>query len=147
VRFNFACKRFQKLWNEQDGRILSRSEQSFLDTHRAACPDCAEFEHSTDDAMQLLRSAALEPEVSVGFDDRVVRKVKVQSVRESIGYWSPALIGAGIACVAVIATLQIAATPVQLKSATLPAGEAKRDADHDRPIPNLILEEKPNLDQ
>lgn len=147
MKLNLACKRFQKLWNERDVRDLSPDEDRFVSQHRRDCEECACFESSSDGAMSMLRMATMEPEVSIGFEDRVIRKVKVQTVRESLGYWTPAMIGAGIACVAIVATLQIAASPVKLNPATLPAGEAKLDVDHERPIPNLTLTEKPHLDQ
>lgn len=147
MKLNLACKRFQKLWYDQDARSLSRHEERFLSQHRQHCPDCRAFEQSSQDALSVLRLAALEPEVSPAFEERILRKVRVQTVRDSLGYWSPALVGAGIACVAIFAALQIAATPAQLKSATLPSGEAKRDIRRELPLPNLILDEKPKLDQ
>ena len=147
MKLNLACKRFQKLWNDRDVRDLSDQEESFVAQHRRDCEECRSFEVSSDDVLSVLRSATLEPEISIGFEDRVIRKLKLQTMRESLSYWTPALVGAGIACVAIVATLQIAATPVQLNKAKLPVGEAKLELGPERPMPELILSEKPRLNQ
>jgi hypothetical protein len=147
LKLNLACTRYRKLWNDCDSRELNEGEQRFLNQHRAACGECREFEQSASFSLDVLRSAALEPEVSANFDDRVLRRVRVQSVRESLGYWSPALAGAGIACVAIFAALQIAALPVQPNLMQLPDGEARRSVDSDTPLPSLILNRKPRFDR
>jgi hypothetical protein len=97
-------------------------------------------------ALTVLRSATLEPEVSPHFDDRVVRKIKLDSAKQSIRYWSPALVGAGIAFVAILAALQIASDPGQARTAHLPGGEARLDRPNEFG-PALILDEKPRLDR
>ncbi|MEZ0327779.1 MAG: hypothetical protein ACAH95_17935 [Fimbriimonas sp.] len=148
MKLNLACKRYRKLWNDCDSRELKRSEQRFLEHHRCVCDECRQFEQTASFTLDLLRSATLEPEVSLTFDERVLRRVRVQTVRESLSYWSPALVGAGIACVAIFATLQIAAMPVQPNRARLPDGEAMRTINSDSPLPSLILSKKPlRLDQ
>ncbi len=76
----------------------------------------------------MLRMAALEPEIEPMFEDRVIRRLKVQQVKESLNYWSPALVGAGIACIVIFVTLQMVASPVQMKRAHMPDGEAKRES-------------------
>jgi hypothetical protein len=75
----------------------------------------------------MLRMATLEPEVAPMFEDRVIRRLKVQQVKESLNYWSPALIGAGIACIVVFVTLQLVSSPSQIQRAHLPNGEARRE--------------------
>jgi hypothetical protein len=147
VKLNLGCKRYRRLWNDCDARELKASEQRFIDQHRIACGECREFEESASFSLDILRSATLEPEISVNFDERVLRKVRVQTVRESLGYWSPAFVGAGIACMAIFAALQIAAMPVQPNRMQLPDGEARRSMDADTPLPSLILNRKPRLDQ
>ena len=147
MKLNLACKRFRKLWNDGDGRELETDELSFVNQHRQMCEECREFEMSASFSLGVLREATLDPVVSESFDDRVLRRVRVQTVRESLGYWSPALVGAGIACVAIFAALQIAAMPVQPKRAMLPDGEARRGIDRDNPLPPLILNGKIKLDQ
>jgi hypothetical protein len=146
VKVRFGCSKFHRLWNAQDERDLSSGEERFLNAHLSSCESCSEFVETCSKVLNLLREATLEPEVSTAFDDRVLRRARVQIVRESLGYWSPALIGAAIACVAIFASLQIATTPGQLQEANLPGGEAKRDVSQDDPLPSLILREDFRLD-
>jgi hypothetical protein len=92
----------------------------------------------------MLRAAALEPEVAPMFEDRVIRRLKVQNVRESLNYWTPALVGAGIACVALFVALHLAAMPSQLNRAEVPGGEASR-LTVPRTQTNLELNRIPNF--
>ena len=71
--------------------------------------------------------ATLEPEVAPMFEDRVIRRLKVQQVKESLNYWSPALIGACIASVVIFVTLHLVSAPSKLDRAHLPNGEARRE--------------------
>jgi len=82
--------------------------------------------------------ATLEPDITPMFEDRVIRRLKVQQVKESLNYWSPALVGAGIACIVIFVTLHLAASPAKMKEANMPDGEARRFA-----RPNLELHEIP----
>ena len=74
------------------------------------------------------------------FEDRVIRRLQVQQVKESLNYWMPALVGAGIACVVIFVTLHLASVPVQMRNANLPDGEAKLKAS-----PKLELDHVPVL--
>lgn len=121
----FGCKRFGRLSSEQEDRCLSESEERFLSRHRAVCPECAEMERMSFSALNMLRMATLEPEIAPMFEDRVIRRLKVQQVKESLNYWSPALAGAAIACIVIFVTLQLASSPARLHQANIPAGEAK----------------------
>jgi hypothetical protein len=85
----------------------------------------------------MLRAASLEPEIAPMFEDRVIRKLKVQTVKESLNYWSPALVGAGIACIALFVALHLAASPAQLNKTEVTTGEAER---------YIAPATKPNLD-
>jgi hypothetical protein len=75
----------------------------------------------------MLRMATLEPEVAPMFEDRVIRRLQVQQVKESLNYWSPALIGACIASIVVFVTLHLVSTPSKLDRAHLPNGEARSE--------------------
>lgn len=75
----------------------------------------------------MLRMAVLEPEVAPLFEDRIIRRLKVQQVKESLNYWSPALIGACIASIVVFVTLHLVSTPSKLDRAHLPNGEARQE--------------------
>jgi hypothetical protein len=75
--------------------------------------------------LNFLRAAAIEVDVHPQFEERVIRKLKVQTTRESIQYWSPALAGACIAGLAVIAALQMITRSAELPHVRLNGGEAR----------------------
>jgi len=98
------------------------------------------MESTSSMALNMLRAATLDVEAAPMFEERVIRRWRVQNVRESIGYWSPAFFGAGIACFALFAALALIGKPVESKRSSLPAGEA-RIFDPHRVYPNLDLRE------
>lgn len=120
----FGCRKFSRLCSEQADRQLSPAEVRFLTRHRAVCSDCSSLEQTTACALNMLRLAALEPEIQPMFEDRVIRRLKVRQVKESLNYWSPALVGAGIACIVLFVTLHLAASTSQVNQANLPNGHA-----------------------
>ncbi len=122
----FGCKKFSRLISDRVDRDLGASEVRFVSRHRDVCPTCRRSERSSDRSLNMLRAATLEPEVAPMFEDRVIRRLKVQNVRESLSYWTPALLGAGIACVALFVALHLAATPSQLGRSELSGDEARR---------------------
>jgi hypothetical protein len=96
-------------------------------------------------ALDVLRGAAFtDVELTPMFDERVIRKYRAQRVKESIQYWSPALAGAVIACVAIFATLAMISRPEQLKTANLPSGSASR-FEEPNAFPNLELANAPRF--
>ena len=140
----FGCKKFRRLSSEQADRTLSRSEDRFLLKHRSVCSECTRAKVSSTYALNMLRMAALEPEIAPMFEDRVIRKLKVQQVRESLNYWSPALVGAGIACGVIFVTLHLATSPGQTRRAELPAAQSRQDV-QTRIVPKLELDHPPVL--
>jgi hypothetical protein len=88
----------------------------------------------------MLRLATLEPEVAPMFEDRVIRKLKVQQVKEGLSYWSPALVGAGIACIVIFVTLHLASSPVQINRANIKSSQSRRTT-----YPKLELKQAPVL--
>lgn len=141
-----SCQRFSRLTSEAEDRDLKPSEQSFLDTHRDECEDCRESAVSTAFAMDMLRGAAFEEdeiEVSPMFDERIIRMVRLNSVRSRITYWSPAAMGAGVACIALFAVLHVAATPTQMKDAEVPGGQVRNSVR--KHYPNLELDKVPEF--
>lgn len=71
------------------------------------------------------------------FEERILRRVKVTRARESLRYWTPALVGAGIACVAMFSALQMVSvyTPLPKFSGKGNARLQKLD------WPSLLLED------
>jgi hypothetical protein len=92
-------------------------------------------------ALNMLRSAMLEPEVEPHFDERLIRRVKVQRVKESLGYWSPALAGAVIAGMTIFAALGLVTRSGQAPQPELNGGQAKRLVEPAREFPSLELRE------
>ena len=136
-----SCQRFSRLSSEAEDRELKPSEQRFLDTHRDECEACLEEAATAFFAMNMLREAAYEEdeiEISPMFDERIIRMVRLNSVRSRISYWSPAALGAGVACIALFAVLHVAATPTQMKEAEVPGGQARNTVR--KHYPNLELE-------
>ncbi len=109
-----------------------------MDEHRLQCADCAEFERTACLSLNMLRGAALLPESAQGFDERLMRRLRVDNARASFRYWSPALVGALIACFALFAALQMITQPTRLKGVTIPGGEARMSRAHAYPSLELV---------
>jgi hypothetical protein len=119
----FGCSKFRRLANEEMDRTLTASEKDFVQRHQAVCSECSESQSQSSLALNFLRASAIEVDVHPMFEERVIRKLKVQTTRESIGYWSPAVAGAFIAGLAVIAALQMITRSADLPHVRFP-GEA-----------------------
>jgi predicted anti-sigma-YlaC factor YlaD len=122
----FGCSKFKKLASEALDRHLTPSEEAFVQRHRSACPECHDFQSQSSMAMNFLRSATIDVEVHPMFEERVIRKLRVQTTRESLRYWSPALAGAFIAGLAVVAALQMITRSADLPHVRFPGSEAHR---------------------
>ena len=122
----FGCSKFKKLASEEFDRDLNPSETAFVQKHRKACPDCRDYQAQSSLALNFLRAGAIEVDVNPQFEERVIRKLRVQTARESLGYWSPAVAGAFIAGLAVVAALQMITRSAELPHIRMPGSEAKR---------------------
>jgi hypothetical protein len=122
----FGCSRFRKLASEEFDRVLTLREQAFMHRHRSACHECHASQAQSSLALNFLRASAIEVDVHPMFEERVIRRLKVQTTRESIRYWSPAVAGAFIAGLAVIAALQMITRSADLPHVRIPGGEARR---------------------
>jgi hypothetical protein len=122
----FPCSRFKKLASEELDRLLTPKELAFLEGHRSTCESCSSVHAQSSLAMNFLRASAIEVEVHPQFEERVIRKLRVQTTRESLRYWSPAVAGAFIAGLAVIAALQIITRSAELPHVRFLNGEAHR---------------------
>lgn len=94
----------------------------------------------------MLRGMAFEEEdlaISPAFNDRVIRQVKINVVRDGIRYWSPVAYGALAATCALFAAMHVAATPNRLQEANVPGGQARNTAP--KLYPNLELERIPEF--
>lgn len=124
--FSTGCGKFRILSSDSLDRTLRPSEEAFLIRHRERCESCRTIEANQHLALNMLRSSALLEEPTDGFDRRVLRRARIQAVREGFGYWSPAAVGATIAAVLVLALLQIVGRPGNLRENMSPVGEARR---------------------
>lgn len=129
----FGCSKYRRLANERFDRALSLSEREFLNKHKSVCPDCRRTEMQSATALNMLRLAAFEPDASntesddifgAHFEERVIRRLRVQSTKESVRYWSPAFVGAVIAGLTVLAALQLVSDRPGVPSMTNPEGTA-----------------------
>lgn len=133
----FGCADFGRLNSERLDRSLTPVEERLVEMHRASCAACSQVEEDAHEALQMLRLAALEPEPDTGFDTRVLRKVKVQLVRTKFNYWSPALFGAAIAGIAILAALQMIADVSRLPAIRVPGGQGPEMSRRDPSFPRL----------
>lgn len=124
----FGCRKFRRLVSDRLDRELRDDEERFMVLHRGACAPCRLAEGQTALALNMLRDSVLEASPSVSFEDRVIRRWRVQAMRAKIGYWSPAALGAAIAGVAVLAALQMITQSSRLPNVRFqnPAAEARR---------------------
>ena len=137
----FGCRRFRKLVNERYDRDLSHSETKFLERHRGVCSECARTETNGAMALNMLRMASLdEGEVAPHFDERLIRQVRLDRVRQSVGYWSPAFVGATIAGIAIVAALQLIARSDSPVVHTGPFDQSHRIAPKGSSFPALNLD-------
>jgi anti-sigma factor RsiW len=111
---------------------LSPRDQEFFDRHLNACERCRAEARLSAASLDLLRSAALEVEVTDSFEDRLVRLARNRAAAESLRYWSPALIGAALAGIAMLAALQIVTRGSSLPPVNVPGAETRR---YERPNP------------
>jgi len=111
-----GCKRFQVLLTDRENR--------FMEKHGAGCAKCRREEASLRLSLNMLRAAALDAAPPTHFDERLIRRVKVQKVKDSLNYWSPAFVGCALACVALFATLHVLTQEAPSNSVRVPAGQA-----------------------
>jgi hypothetical protein len=136
----FGCRKFGRLLNEREDRCLTVSEEMFLVRHRSACDYCRCQESASQLSLNMLRAATMDVSPGRAFDERVLRRVRIVRVRESLSYWSPALLGSAIACMALLVTLHLLSTPGGKANRELPNGEARLNV---RSFPSLELNQLP----
>jgi len=78
-------------------------------------------------ALNMLREAKLDAEnPGDSFDARLIRRVRVQAVRASMQYWTPAVCSAAIAAIALVAGLQLLGRTADLPVFSPGAADARR---------------------
>lgn len=138
----FGCGKYRRLMNEKFDRALSLREREYMAQHRSVCTECRREETQGAFALNMLRLAAVEDEPmesGLQFEERVLRRWRVQSTRESVRYWSPALFGAAIAGLTVLAALQLVSGRPGIPTTTHPSGEVHLRNDPGR-LPEIDLD-------
>jgi len=103
----FGCGKFRYLAIERFDRELRPKENEFYRKHREVCFACMRYEQQGFNAMNLLSAAAIEPEISENFDEKVLRQLRRPRRQVAVSYWSPILAGAAVAGLAVVASMQL----------------------------------------
>ncbi len=129
-----GCKKYKKLSYDQRDRELTEAEHAFMASHEDQCEECGKTMESAAFALDILREQALEPEPTPNFESKVIRQYRIEAKRSSLRYWSPAVVGAAVAGLVVLAAMQMIAQSSQLPSFKVPAGEARLSKPA---IPNL----------
>lgn len=138
----FGCGKYRRLMNEKFDRTLSLREREFMARHKSVCSDCHREETQSACALNMLRMAAVgddEMDNSRVFEDRVLRRWRIQSTRESVRYWSPAFLGAVLAGLTVLAALQVVSNRPTIPGSVNPPGEARLRQGTDR-LPLIDLD-------
>ena len=134
----FGCGKFRWLAIEKFDRNLNEAEQRFFGQHKGVCLPCYLYEQQSQNSMNLLGAAILEPEISEAFDESVMRAARLQRRRASVQAWTPAFAGAAVACLAIVAALQMIAQSAAGPGSYRGAGTAIR-IDEAAALPDLII--------
>jgi predicted anti-sigma-YlaC factor YlaD len=135
----FGCRKFRRLVSDALDRELSPGEGIFMGRHRSVCQTCRTVERQSSLALNMLREAAFESQPSIAFEDRVLRLWRVQRMRARVAYWSPAVFGAAIAGIAILAALQMISHSSKMPSVPVRGTtiEAKNRPALDVPLPSI----------
>lgn len=129
MKLRFACRKFYRLISSPNEGAIRWDDQAFMDRHRAECSDCRRHEEQFSLALNMLREASFDGQSESNFDSRVLRRFHVDRVRSSVGYWSPAILGAGIAMIVMLAAIQLVSRSSDLPVFNVGGAGVKRAAD------------------
>lgn len=116
----------------------------FVDKHREACAECAEHEQSHLSLGMLLRGSALTAQPSEDFDRQLMLRWKDElRARRTLVYWSPTIIGASVAAIALLALLQLLTGASKVNPVDITGHEARRGASGEVQLPLLRVPETP----
>lgn len=142
-----TCDRFSYILNLSVDQPLRAEDQSFLDKHSLECKRCQALLRTSMGLNMLRTCHAIEPESSdFAFEDRVIRRFKLERSRKSLIYWSPAVVGAAIAGIAILAALQMIAAPQQMP-VFRGSGEAMKIEKPGPMIPEIELVNRASIPQ
>lgn len=135
----FGRRKYVALLNERQDRPLTEREEAFLARFRATHPEEAREESLHEEGFAMLRGLAFEDEPSNPdrFEHRVIRRWRVQSVKDSAAYWSPAIFGALVAAIALLAMFQLVGRSSTMPPIDVTGNEARRLEPPKPVFPNL----------
>jgi hypothetical protein len=141
--------KYEALLSEGHDRPLTAREVKFMERYRAHHPECAQYEAMEEEGFALLRGLTLDSDHDAPdhFENRVIRRWRVQSVKETATYWSPAICGAIVAAVALLAMFQLLGRSSTLKPLSVTGSEARRSEPPKPVFPNVRLSGDPNIPQ
>lgn len=121
-------RKYVALLNEQQDRDLTAREVAFLERYRANHPECAAEESLQDEGFAMLRGLGLDEDATAPerFEHRVIRRLRVQSVKDTAAYWSPAICGALVAAIALLAMFQLVGRSSTMPPIDVTGNEARR---------------------
>lgn len=120
--------RYEALLTIEHDRPLTARELRFMERYRAKHPECEQFEALEEEGFALLRNLAMDSEIEAPqqFERRVIRKFQVQSVRATATYWTPAICGAVVAAVTLLAMIQLLGRSATMNPLSVTGSEARR---------------------
>ncbi len=107
----FDRKRFWRLVEQDRDRGLNEDELQELDNLRERRPELAALEDLDRTWLAVLRTQSMEPTISDRFDQNLKRRYDLESRKDRVRYWSPAVIGAAIAAGVLFAIFQVISSP------------------------------------
>jgi|GEM_PF-4147848 len=119
-------KRYWNLVRTRDERPLTEKENDFLLEYSESAPSEAVLAELESEAMQFFREQSLEPAPTDHLTSVISRKWAMERKKSAFGYWFPAVAGASITAVAVLAILQILTNAGKTTEATWRDAEARR---------------------
>lgn len=138
---SLVCLQFRKLAREGQDRSFTEKEADLMEAHRAKCPRCADYETSMVGSLISLRGSELPIEAAEGYTMRVAKKAWVVCQRDTARYWSPALCGAAVAGLLLIALVQLANRGREVNYFRPTTQDARRYPSLDRD-PMLLLDHR-----
>jgi predicted anti-sigma-YlaC factor YlaD len=121
-----ACRKYRQLADEVIDRELTPKEKQFYDAHQMACDECREYETQGAFALNMLRTMDFDAPDTSKMTDRIVRRVRLQTIRGGLKFWTPALGGMAIGALMMMAVLQLVGQSNVLPRNSHTGGDAKR---------------------
>lgn len=126
MRRSDPCRKLRRLRRKETIGSLTPFEEQWCEQHLRECPECGEEELAGKHALEALRNAASEVEVSAEFDANLVRRIRLDKSVRTFAYWSPAFVGAALAGIAALALVQVLSSKPAPRPPLLEGREAKR---------------------